>query len=140
MTLSGTGKLAVNNGLTSGSLTIGTGLTVSTGQTLTGNASITAPTFTLNGTLSGSLHLAGAVNSVGGTITPGGSTTLTITGSLSQDANSAMDFQLAAPTATNDNISITGTASLDGTLNVTALTGFGVGTYTLVNCSGQLTE
>ncbi len=40
----------------------------------------------------------------------------------------------------NDNISITGTASLDGTLNVTALTGFGVGTYTLVNCSGQLTD
>ncbi len=140
VTLSGTGKLAVNNGLTSGSLTIGTGLTVLTGQTLTGNASITAPTFTLNGTLSGSLHLTGAVNSVGGTITPGGSTTLTITGSLSQDGNSAMDFQLAAPTASNDNISITGTASLDGTLNVTALTGFGVGTYTLVNCSGQLMD
>ncbi len=139
VTLLGSGTLTANS-TSGGTLAITNALTISAGQTLKGTAAISAPTFTLNGTLSGSLHLTGAVNSVGGTITPGGSTTLTITGSLSQDANSAMDFQLAAPTASNDNISITGTASLDGTLNVTALTGFGVGTYTLVNCSGQLTD
>ncbi len=134
-------SLTVNSGATlSVNATIApTAVTVNAGGVLQGNASITAPSFTIcsGGTLTGALGLTGNVVSNGGAITPGGATTMTINGSLAmQSSASALNVELGSPTASNDNLSISGTASLDGTLSITTLSGFAVGTYTLINCSG----
>ncbi len=138
--LSGTGTISVNSGQLNLDGSVSNAIAVNAGATLSGTGALAGGVTLAGGTLTGPLHLTGNVNSVGGTITPGGSTVMTITGSLTTDPASTLNFALAAPTATNDNITVNGTAGLDGTLNVSALSGFAVGTYTLINCSGQLTD
>jgi hypothetical protein len=57
-----------------------------------------------------------------------------------------VNFQLGAPGGTNDQISVAGNLTLDGTLNVSALTGFGPAagspsaTYPLFTYAGSLTN
>ena len=134
----------------SGTLTVtgsagGNGLfSVSSGATLNGTGTIQPAVMLSGGTLAGTLT-TGPVTSVGGQISPGSPGvpgTLAIGGSLSLDQNSTLNYKLGTPgqAGASDQITVTGNVSLDGTLNVRSLTGFGVGTYTLVNCSGQLTE
>ena len=61
---------------------------------------------------------------------------------MTLDHSTTLNFNLgpAGTTGSNDNdfINITGPLSLDGTLNVNALGGFGVGTYTLIDYTGAL--
>ena len=70
--------------------------------------------------------------------------TLTIVGDVTLDHSTTLDFNLGTPGTIgggiNDLIDITGSLSLDGTLNVTGLTGFSAGTYTLFTYTGALTE
>jgi hypothetical protein len=67
---------------------------------------------------------------------------LTVNGTVTLDHSTTLNFNLgpAGTTGSNDNdfINITGPLSLDGTLNVNALGGFGVGTYTLIDYTGAL--
>ena len=109
--LSGAGTISVNAGTLILSGNVSNAVTVNSGATLQGSGSVNGPIGLLSGgTLSGPLCLTGNVNSVGGTIAPGGSTTMTITGSLALDHASALNFALGTPTAGNDNISISGAA------------------------------
>jgi hypothetical protein len=133
--------------LNSGSLTIGSAASVAGGQALGGSASIIAPLNLSGGTLEGTLSITGNVNSIGGTIAPGGggaAGSINVTGNVTLNHASTLDYKLGAPGNTgsgvNDYVNITGNLSLDGTLNVTAMSGYGYGVYTAMNYSGTLTQ
>jgi hypothetical protein len=75
------------------------------------------------GTLTGNLSLAGAALSPGDGVNKVGK--LTVSGAYSQTSTSFLDIDLGgAKSGTFDVLNITGSASLHGTLNVDALTGF----------------
>jgi len=76
------------------------------------------------GTLGGIGTIADDVTSAGGRISPGGSAgQLQIIGSLLMDAASALDIELAG-SSTFDLLTVTGTAEIAGSLNVSLLGGF----------------
>jgi hypothetical protein len=149
LTVNGAGNLSVNG------LTIApTNVTVNSGGVLQGTGTINPQNSSISltgGTLSGSLTLGASVSaSSASTLSPGSGGngsghscgTLTINGAVTLDHSTTLNFNLgpAGTTGSNDNdfINITGPLSLDGTLNVNALGGFGVGTYTLIDYSGAL--
>ena len=92
-----------------------------------------------------SASLIGSVNINGTAILNAGCSpgTLSITGDLTLGSTVSLNFELATPgvvgSGVNDLIDVTGDVFLDGTINVTALPGFGVGTYRLFNYTGFLT-
>jgi hypothetical protein len=99
------------------------------------------------GSFSGSNTVYGSFTTgVGGAVvaTHNGATagTLTVVGNVTLDHSTTLNYNLGSIGTTghnvNDFIDITGNLSLDGTLNVNALTGFGAGTYTLMNYTGTL--
>lgn len=139
--LNGSGALTMTGNL----LTVANTVSIGAGQTIQGSGRIAAPAFNINGgTLSGALSLTGNVVSTGGQFTPGGATKMSMTGNVTLDAGSVLNYKLGAPTATNDQINIAGNLTLDGTLNVSALTGFGPAagsasaTYALFTYTGSL--
>ncbi len=143
VSLTGAGALCVNGNL----LTVKNAVAIGAGQTLQGSGSISAPAFNVNGgTLGGPLNLTGNVVSTGGHFTPGGATKMSVTGNLTLDPASVVNFQLGAPGGANDQICLTGNLTLDGTLNVAALTGFGPAAgspsaiYPLFTYGGTLTD
>jgi hypothetical protein len=88
---------------------------------------------------------------VGGPVSPGDSAgTLALTGNLSANASAVFHFELGPPefvgSGINDLIAVSGNLTLDGTLNITPLAGFGPapgqgwGTYTLFTYTGTLTD
>jgi len=130
----------------------------------TGTANVNAGSLVLNGrlgdavgntatlniangaTLSGSGTFLGNVAlGAGGIFAPGNSPgTLNVSGNLLLDAASVLNFELAQAGVVgggiNDLITVGGNLTLDGTLNVTSLPGFGAGIYRLVNYGGTLTD
>lgn len=97
-------------------------ITVNSGAAITGAGTITAPVSYVGG----------------GTLTPGNSAgTLSVGGSLGLDPATTLNYELAtwnaAPGGASDFINVSGALTLDGTLNVTALTGFGPGTAAWVD-------
>jgi len=85
----------------------------------------------LVGQLSGDGTITGNVNSTGGTISPGNSGgTLTLLGDLLLDDSSQLDFELGG--VVEDLLIVSGALTLDGTLNISDLGNFGVGTYDLI--------
>ena len=115
--------------------------------------SLSQVTVNAGGTLGGSGTINGqvVVNS-GGTLThdvSGSAATLTIgsttiaVGGLTLGSGSAVDYQLGAPGTVgggvNDLTAINGNLTLGGTLNISALPGFGTGTYELFSYTGNLT-
>jgi fibronectin-binding autotransporter adhesin len=100
-------------------------------------------TLTLNGTLAG----VGTVTTVNTDLTisttgalaaglSAGTLTMNLgTGSLVLNDLTDLNFELGT---TSDLVSITGGLTLDGILNITALTGFDAGVYTLFNFTGAL--
>jgi fibronectin-binding autotransporter adhesin len=100
-------------------------------------------TFQGNHTVHGTLTTAAGSHAI---ITPHNDAlsagTLTIVGDVSLDHSTTLNFNLASPgtsgSGINDLIDITGNLSLDGTLNVNNLSGFGAGTYRLFNYTGTL--
>lgn len=118
------GSLTITGGRT---LTLPKALT-STGAITVGSAStLAAPSVTVNsGTLSGRGTVAAPVSN-GGTVLPGTSPgILTITGSYTQTAGGHLDIEIGGdiPGTGHDQLNITGAATLDGTLNLSATGGF----------------
>ena len=139
----------------------GPGTTIlTTAQTYTGATTVTAGTLQVDSSLAttgtvnvsgtGTLSGTGPVGTVnvlaGGSISPGdpsGPGTLTV-GKLVLSVGSNSDFRLAAPGTTgggvNDLIAVAGNLTIAGNLNITQLTGFGIGSYTLFTYGGTLTN
>ena len=87
----------------------------------------TAPAKFSGGKLNGSGLIKGDVLVDGGTVSPGHSPgAITINGNYTQTANGTLDMEIAGLTAGTqyDQLNITGTAYLAGTLNLTMLNGF----------------
>ena len=134
------------------------------GNAFTGTFNVNAGTLLVNGTLGDVTSRAATINVAsgaalggsgtiqgnvvvanGGILSPGNSpATQTIAGNLTLNASSVLNFELAQAGAVgggiNDLISVGGNLVLDGTLNVTALPGFGTGFYRLFNYGGTLTD
>ncbi len=143
--LAGLGGL---NKIGSGALTLG-GLSV-----LTGDTQVSAGSLLVNGalastnvnvangaTLGGTGTLVGAVNIAdGGHLAVNSGNTLTL-GSLVLNTNSNLDAGLGAPsTGGTALIHVGGNLTLDGTLNVSDIGGFGPGIYRLIDYTGGLTN
>nr|WP_256593072.1 autotransporter-associated beta strand repeat-containing protein [Pseudomonas sp. 2822-15] len=143
--LAGLGGL---NKIGSGALTLG-GLSV-----LTGDTQVNAGSLLVNGaldstnvnvangaTLGGTGTLVGAVNIAdGGHLAVNSGNTLTL-GSLVLNTNSNLDAGLGAPsTGGTALIHVGGNLTLDGTLNVSDIGGFGPGIYRLIDYTGGLTN
>ena len=98
-----------------------------------GNGSIAAPTFSLAGSVRpGDLPGGGQalIARVG---------TLTLNGQVSLSSSAALVFDLGSPAA-SDQIKVGGALTLDCTLTVNALAGFGTGRYDLIDYTGTLTD
>ena len=157
----GANRLALSGGLTgSGALTkVGSGTLALSGDagSFTGQTTVAAGTLDLGTTLGGTLSVgsgatlagggsAGATTILGGGIlSPGGAGVGTLTlASLTLSEGSRLTFELGAPGVVggtaNDLVRVTGNLTLDGTLDVTALPGFGEGVYRLIDYGGALTD
>lgn len=144
--LTGTGEL---NKLGTGTLTL-SGI-----NTLTGNTTVNAGTLNINGSLdstnmlinSGAI-LTGSGLLSGAAIVADGGHLASVTGStlsvnsLVFNANSNFDIGLGAPVSSSGNplVNVSGNLTLDGTLNVSDIGGFGSGMYRLINYTGGLTD
>ncbi len=123
----GTVQLSAGNALNAGSgiITLDAGTFQLTGSVSAASLSVNAATLSGSGSINGSL----VVNS-GGTVSPGTSTTpglLTITGNYTQNAGATLDLKLGGATTAGtdyDQLVVAGTASLGGTVSVTAINGF----------------
>jgi autotransporter-associated beta strand protein len=120
------GTLRVNN--TTGSAT-GTGaVTVQTGATLTGAGTITGPVTVQSGAF----------------LVPGNSPGTLTLGPLALNPGSLLGYEYGPPNIVNSGVNdltvVNGNLTLDGTLNLTALPGFGIGTYRVFNYTGALTD
>jgi hypothetical protein len=79
------------------------------------------------GTLSGNGTITGSVKNNGATISPGFSPgTIAITGNYNQGANGILNLEIGGYTAgtEHDQLAISGSAALSGTLNLTLINGF----------------
>lgn len=90
----------------------------------------------------GSLVGAGTLNASttfgNAAIIPGFSAgTITMNGNLKLGTDTQLNFELGTA---SDRIVVNGNLTLDGTLNVAALAGFGEGNFTLIDYSGSLTN
>jgi hypothetical protein len=121
----------------SGGLTINGGLVLAnnTSGSATGTGAIVVNT---NGALGGTGSASGAITvNSGGAISPGsnGVGTVTFTGGLTMNAGAILNCDIGS---TNDKVAVTGALVLNGTVNVTNLTGFGAGTFPIVTYTGAL--
>ena len=118
-TLVNAGTLQVNGSLASGNVRVNNGGTLGGSGTLVGAV-----------TVADSGHLAGATGS-----------TLSV-GSLVFKGNSNFNVGLGTPVSGGGNglVNVGGSLTLDGTLNVRDIGGFGSGVYRLMNYTGGLTD
>lgn len=96
-------------------------------------------------TLGGSGAIGGDVSVAdGGILAPGSSAGTLALGSLALSAGSILDYELGQAGVigggVNDLIEIGGDLTLDGTLDITDIGGFGAGVYRLMNYGGALTD
>ncbi|WP_432798304.1 beta strand repeat-containing protein [Poriferisphaera sp. WC338] len=129
--------------------------TLSGNNTFTGDTTVTAGTLIINGTMaSGNVNVAsgatlsGVMNFAGnfinsGTVSPGNSPgTMIVGGNLTLNSTSIYDMEIAStagPGTGNDFIDVTGTAAIDGTLNVIGLGGYSAtdgDTFTILDADG----
>ncbi len=127
-TLSNSGLLYAGN---SSVLTALTGLTQSGGGMLAGMGTVVSTTLAL----SGAIAPGGTFNATGGLVSGPG--TLTVNGITMLASDTALEFELGAANFTSsDHLDVVGAFTLDGTLDVTALAGFGAGRYDLIDYAG----
>ncbi|QJE98692.1 autotransporter-associated beta strand repeat-containing protein [Luteolibacter luteus] len=115
--------------------------TVSDGKLLIdGSLANTATTVASSGTLGGNGSIAGAVT-VHGTLSPGSGAvgTLACSSGLVLSSSSKLSYELGS-VAASDKLQVAGPFTLDGSIDVSPLPGFGAGTYTLAAYSGTLTD
>jgi hypothetical protein len=105
--------------------TYANGLNISANATLTGVGAIIGDV-----TVANSATLAAGVSGVG---------TQTVYGAMALGSTTALDFGLGLPGDGQSFVSVNGNLTLGGTLNITDVGGFGVGTYTLFAYTGTLT-
>ncbi|TQV04142.1 hypothetical protein DB813_18245, partial [Xanthomonas perforans] len=126
--LTGTSAIGGTTQITAGTLdvdgTLGSagGVTVGTGGTLSG---------------SGVVNAAVTVNDGGRLVVTSGA--LLTTGSLNMAPNATLDAFLGIPSQTGV-LAVNGDLTLDGTLNITDIGGFGTGVYRLIDYTGTLTN
>ena len=124
-----------NTGLTrieSGTLTLARHLpqTAGTLRMIGGNLNVNffgQPFQLQGGSLEGPGTITGSVNNTGGTVSPGASPGLmTITGNYTQGAGGTLNIELGGltPVTEYDQLDVDGTATLNGTLNTSAINGF----------------
>ncbi len=113
----------------SGGGSIGGPLTVASGTVLTGD-----PTGATSGTVGGATAIAGGASLRG----VSGKTTLSFSNDLTLGATATVAVLLKAPSTTTA-FAVGGNLTLAGTLDLTAGTGFGSGTYRLFDYTGTLT-
>ncbi|GAA0649545.1 hypothetical protein GCM10009424_27760 [Sphingomonas ursincola] len=143
LTLGGSNTAAANF---TGTVNVNAGSLVLNGQF--GDVAANSANLSLaNGaTLAGSGSFLGNISlGAGAILAPGNSpATIAIGGNLLLDSASILNFELAQAGVVgggiNDLITVSGNLTLDGTLNVAALTGFGEGIYRLINYGGTLTD
>jgi T5SS/PEP-CTERM-associated repeat protein/autotransporter-associated beta strand protein len=138
---------------------IGTGTTVLTGaHTYTGATNVNAGTLLVEGSLGATATTArdggtlGGSGSIGGDVTiadggilaPGSSAGTLTVGSLTLEEGATLDYELGRAGVigddVNDLVEVTGNLTLDGTLDITDIGGFGAGVYRLMNYGGDLTD
>jgi fibronectin-binding autotransporter adhesin len=129
--------------------TYGGGTVVDAGVLVVSNTSGSATgsgTVVVNagGTLGGSGSIAGSVSVVDGILAPGSSPGTLNVGGLSLSSASLLNYELDTPgvvgSGVNDLIVVGGDLTLDGTLAVSPLAGFGIGTYRLFDYTGSLSN
>lgn len=136
----GDGTMRVTGGNTFGGTTSVTGGTLLVDGALAGGATVAAGARLGGaGTITGVVGLADGARLAPGDI--GAAGTLA-TGALTLSSGSQLDFDLGAPgvAGASDRIVVTGDLTLDGTLNVNDVGGFGLGVYRLIDYSGTLTD
>jgi len=138
---------------------IGAGTTVLTGaHTYTGATNVNAGTLLVEGSLGATATTArdggtlGGSGSIGGDVTiadggilaPGSSAGTLTVGSLTLGEGATLDYELGRAgvigDGINDLVEVTGNLTLDGTLDITDIGGFGAGVYRLMNYGGDLTD
>jgi fibronectin-binding autotransporter adhesin len=163
MVLDGPGSFGGSGGV-GGVNKLGEGtMTINTNPTYNGTTTITAGTLLVNATHTGgdAYTVAGGATFGGdgstdaavtvealGILAPGNSPGSLATGALALADTSILDFELAAPnagiTTDSDRIDVTGDLTLDGVLDVAALTGFGTPVqgdqWLLLTYTGALTD
>ena len=134
--LAGTASLTLSSGTTTVSgANAYTGATTVNGGVLavTGTLGSSAVTVNSGGTLQGSGTITQAVSIAnGGALTGSAGATLTM-GALTLSSGSAIDIDFGATPASGALFDVTGTLTLDGTLNITNTGAFGVGVYRMFN-------
>ncbi|WP_431108691.1 autotransporter domain-containing protein [Variovorax paradoxus] len=153
-----TARVRNSRDLTLGAVTVTKGLTLNVNGTASTTQALTAGTVAIDaGTLrvahevttsavqvgngaalTGTGAISGAVNvASGGTLSGTAGSTLTM-GALTLDSGATVDVTLGAPAAAS--LFNTGALTLDGTLDVHDIGGFGAGVYRLFDYTGPLTD
>ncbi|HEY1661440.1 MAG TPA: autotransporter-associated beta strand repeat-containing protein [Verrucomicrobiae bacterium] len=134
VSLAGSGTVTL-----SGNNTYNNGTTIGAGTLLVNSSAGSGPVVVNSGgTLGGGGTIAGAVTiNSGGTLSPGNPVgTFTINSDFAANSGAVMNLTLGT---SSDKVVVGGNLSLNGTLNITAGTGFTTTTYTLFTYNGTLT-
>ncbi len=138
---SSSGAIAVETGgtLELGNFALESGSTLENNGTLVFNGDATsADPLVLGGVIGGSGVLTTPEVTLSGTVSPGNSPgTLTVVGNVVFTPDSLLEFQLGT---VSDLLVVNGDLVLDGILNVFDSSGFGLGTYVLIDYAGTLTD